>query len=118
MGAFRRHFLEAVAPRKTGIGFSIGDVHAELAFFGHDRLAAHRVIAELAQRRFWRSAAAVLARGRKQRKGLFYGNVEELFFAGERAAFLALRDVRAITAILCGDRHAVSRINADHPRQR
>ena len=45
-----RHLLEPVALAERRVGLAVGDVHAEAAVLGDDRLLAHRVGAELAQR--------------------------------------------------------------------
>ena len=76
VGPLRRHLLQPVAPAERGVGLAVGHVDAEPALLGHDRPLAHRVGAELPQRRLGRRAAppAELPRLGEHRQRLVEGD--------------------------------------------
>src|SRR5581483_2656761 len=81
-----------------------------------DRLAAHRVGADLLQRCGRLPLAAALARLREQRERALERDREDLLLALERTGLLSLLHVRAVAAVPRGHLLAVGL--ADHARQR
>ncbi len=100
-GALRGDVLDRVALAQRRVGLAVGHVRPEPALLEHDRLAAGRVVAELAQRRGGRAGlpAAGLGLG-EQLPGLVERHREHLLFGLQGAAVVTLLDVRAIAPVL------------------
>ena len=78
--------LDRVALAQRRVGLAVGDVGAEPAVLDHHRLAGHRVVAELAQRRRGgRAAAALLGLG-EDRGGLVQRDREQLLLGLDASA--------------------------------
>ena len=116
--AFLRQRLHCIARAQTRVHLAVGDVRPETAVLDHHRLPAHRIGAELAQRRRGRGAPAPLLRLGEQRERLLERHREQLLLVLERARLGALLDVRAVAAVRGDDLLAVGRVGAERARQR
>src|SRR6185312_9925895 len=103
--ALRRDGRHLVALAQRGVGLAVGHVGAEPPVLDHHRLAAHRVVAQLAQRGRGGGPAAAARLGlREQRLRLVEGDGEHVLLGRQRAALGAALDVGTVPAVLHGDR--------------
>ena len=108
--------FEPVASREAGIGFTIGDVGAELAIFCNDWSCRDGVVAKFAQWWFGWPAAAEFSWLSKQSKCLIEGERENFIVRCQSAAVFFLGDIGPVTTALGGDVHPVGGVGADEAR--
>src|SRR4051812_25413216 len=100
----RRHRIQPITLRQRCVGLAVRDVHTEPAIFGHDRLAADRVVTELAQRALGGhvggSAAAEHLWLGEDRQRFFERDGQQLLFVGDVAEVLALLHVGPVTTVV------------------
>ena len=105
--------LEPVAAREAGIGFTVGDVGAELAIFCNDWPRRDRVVAKFTQWWFGRPTAAEFSRLGEQGKCLVEGECENFFVRCQCATVFFFRDIRPVATALGGDIYSVGGVGAD-----
>ena len=108
--------LEPVAARETGIGFTVGDVGAELAVFCNYWSRRDRVVAKFTQWWFGRPTAAEFSRLGEQGECLIEGERENFVVRCQCATVFFFGDVRPVTTALGGDVHPVGGVGADKAR--
>src|SRR5689334_17496607 len=114
---FERDAVRRVATTEARVRLAVGHVGAEPSVADRDRLFTRRVGAEFLEWSATRGATPTTARrlGEK-RLHLVECDREELLLALQRARLGSTLDVRAVAAVLGGDRFAVDL--ADHTRKR
>ena len=106
----RRDLLEQIAAAQRRVRLAVGHVDAEPAVLGHDRTPAHRIVAELAQRRLRCPPAPVLPGLREQGERLVERDREELLLGVDRPVVLALAHERAVATVAGFDDLPVGRV--------